>query len=46
MEKTVIILKQNKDRGKTSTLNYLVEMFKAIATASCLDAPSFTDVED
>lgn len=46
MDKTVIILKQNKDRGKTSTLNYLIDMFKAIATASCLDAPSFPDVED
>ena len=46
MAKTVIILKQNKDRGKTSTLNYLIDMFKAIATASCLNAPSFPDVED
>lgn len=46
MDKTVIILKQNKDRGKTSTLNYLIDLFKAIATASCLDAPSFPDVED
>ena len=46
MDKTVIILKQNKDRGKTSTLNYLIDMFKAIATAPCLNAPSFPDVED
>lgn len=46
MDKTVIILKQNKDRGKKSTLNYLIDMFKAIATAPCLNAPSFPDVED
>lgn len=46
MDKTAIILKQNKDSGKTSTLNYLIEMFKAVATAACLDAPSFPNVED
>lgn len=46
MDKTVIILKQNKDKGKTSTLNYLIDMFKAVATAPCLDAPSFPNVED
>ena len=46
MDKTVIILKQNKDSGKTSTLNYLIDLFKTIATAPCLDAPSFPNVED
>lgn len=46
MDKTVIILKGNQDRGKTSTLNFLIDILKGDTTASCIEAPSFPDVED
>ncbi len=46
MKRIVIILKQNQDRGKTSTLNYLIDLLQGIATAPCLKAQLFPDVDD
>lgn len=46
MNKTIIILKQNQNKGKTSTLNFLIEKLRGIAIASCIDAPPLSDGDD